>query len=165
MRFLVFAAVVAATAAAPAVAQAPPPPVITYKAGALVIETPWMRQPPDGARVAGGYLRITNTGPTSDRLVSGTAPFAKRLEVHEMSMDGGVMKMRELPQGLEIKPGATVELKPGGLHVMYMDIMDQPKAGDQRKTTLVFEKAGQVDIDVAVVPRSQNTPAAKSHQH
>jgi periplasmic copper chaperone A len=128
-----------------------------------------MREPPDGARVAGGFLRITNTGTQPDRLVSGAVPFAKRLEVHEMSMDAGVMKMRELAQGLEIKPGQTVELKPGGLHVMFMDITERPKAGERRKTTLVFEKAGSVEVDIAVVARGQTMPdakpAAKAHQH
>src|ERR1043166_1341934 len=82
-----------------------------YKAGALVIDHPWTRATPKSAKVAGGYLKITNTGSTPDRLTGGSADVSRNFEVHAMSMDGGVMKMRELKNGLEIPPGATVELK------------------------------------------------------
>jgi periplasmic copper chaperone A len=160
-RFLAAVAAVIAYAS-PLLAQAPP---ARFTAGTLVIETPWMRETPDGARVAGGFMRITNTGKEPDRLLTGSAPFSKRVEVHEMRMDGGVMKMRELDKGLEIKPGETVELKPGGLHVMFMDLAEQPKAGERRKSTFVFEKAGTVEVDVSVVPRGQNAPAGKAHHH
>ncbi len=88
-----------------------------YTVGAIKIDHPWARATPKGASVAGGYMKITNTGTTPDRLVGGTVEVAKRFEVHEMSMDGGVMKMREVAQGLDIAPGATVELKPGGFHI------------------------------------------------
>jgi len=82
-----------------------------YKVGPLVIDQPWTRATPKSATVAGGYLKITNTGSTPDRLTGGSADVARKFEVHQMSMDGGVMKMRELTGGLEIPPGATVELK------------------------------------------------------
>src|SRR5258707_15133134 len=80
-----------------------------YKIGNLQISQPWTRATPKGAAVAGGYLKITNTGTTPDRLLGGSTALAKRFEIHEMSMDGGVMKMRELKDGLDIAPGATVE--------------------------------------------------------
>lgn len=131
--------------------------------GSLVITAAWTRQPPDGARVAGGFLKITNTGTVSDRLIGGSAPFAKAFELHEMAVVDGVMKMRELAKGLEIKPGETVELKPGSFHVMYMDITQRPKAGEKVKTTLKFEKAGEVTIDVPVVAAGQNAPGSKMH--
>src|SRR5258708_24723635 len=82
-----------------------------YKIGNLQISQPWARATPKGAAVAGGYLKITNTGTAPDRLLGGSTDIAKRFEVHEMSIDKGVMKMRELKSGLEIPPGATVELK------------------------------------------------------
>jgi copper(I)-binding protein len=133
--------------------------------GALKIEAAWMREPPGGARVAGGYLRITNTGTASDRLVSGSAPFAGRLELHEMAMVNNVMQMRELAAGIEIKPGQTIELKPGGLHLMYMDLKDAPKAGETRKTTLVFEKAGTLELSTPVMPRNHQPAGSKGHGH
>ncbi len=104
-----------------------------FKAGALTIEAPWARATPGGAQVAGGFMKITNTGSEPDRLVGGTVPFAGRFEVHEMTMDGGVMKMRELSKGLEIKPGETVELKPGGYHVMFMDLKSRPQGRPDRE--------------------------------
>src|SRR5262249_16359064 len=80
-----------------------------YTVGSLKINHPWSRATPKGASVAGGYMKITNNGATPDRLTGGTTEAAKKFEIHEMSMDGGVMKMRELPNGIEIPPGATVE--------------------------------------------------------
>lgn len=123
-----------------------------YTVGSLKIGHPWARATPKGAAVAGGYLTITNTGKEPDRLIGGTAAFAGRFEIHEMSHDGGVMKMRELPKGLEIKPGQTVEFKPGSFHVMFMDLK-QPLVKDQTprpKGTLVFEKAGTVEVEYAI---------------
>jgi len=123
-----------------------------YKAGPLTIEAPWSRATPGGAKVAGGYMKITNDGKEADRLVGGSVPFAGRFEIHEMAMDGGVMKMRELPKGVEIKPGETVELKPGGYHLMFMDLKSGLKQGQTVKGTLVFEKAGKVDVEYHVGP-------------
>src|SRR5215207_9936449 len=81
-----------------------------YKVAGLEIDRPWSRATPKGAKVASGYVKITNTGTTPDRLVGATFALSARTESHEMSMDRGIMKMRELKSGLEIKPGGTVEL-------------------------------------------------------
>lgn len=121
-----------------------------YKLGPLVIDHPWTRATPKGAPVAGGYLKVTNTGTTPDRLTGGSADVAKRFEIHEMSMDGGVMKMRELKNGLEIAPGATVELKPGSYHIMMMNLSRPLAKGDRVKGSLTFEKAGKIDVEFAV---------------
>lgn len=121
-----------------------------YTLGPLKIVHPWTRATPKGAPVAGGYLRITNTGTTPDRLTGGSAEVAKRFEIHEMSMDGGVMKMRELKDGLEIAPGATVELKPGSYHIMMKDLSKPLVKGERIKGSLTFEKAGKVDVEFAV---------------
>ncbi|MEJ0076149.1 MAG: copper chaperone PCu(A)C [Alphaproteobacteria bacterium] len=121
-----------------------------YKAGALVIDHPWTRATPKGATVAGGYLKITNTGSTPDKLIGGSADVARKFEVHEMSMDGGVMKMRELKDGLEIPAGATIELKPGSYHIMMTSISRPLAKGDKVKGSLTFEKAGKVDVEFAV---------------
>jgi periplasmic copper chaperone A len=119
-------------------------------AGDLKITAPWARATSKGASIGGGYMKITNTGTASDRLVGGGTDVASRFEVHEMSMDNGVMKMRPVAKGLEIKPGQTVELKPGGYHVMFVGLNQQLKQGDHFKAQLMFEKAGKVDIDFAV---------------
>ena len=121
-----------------------------YKAGPIRIEAPWIRATPTGAQVAGGYMKIENTGKEADRLVAGTTAIAGKFEVHEMQMVGTVMKMRELDKGLDLPPGATVELKPGSYHLMLMDLKAPAKAGDTIKGTLVFEKAGKVDIEYTV---------------
>jgi periplasmic copper chaperone A len=140
----------------------------SYKIGALVIEAPWTRATPAGATVAGGYLRITNTGTEPDRLVGGSVPVASTFEVHEMSMTDNVMKMRKLTDGLEIKPGQTVELKPGGYHLMFMGLRQGLKDGQTVKGTLVFEKAGTVEIEYRVAPlgaQSPSQPGAKGGGH
>ena len=144
----------------PTVAQSQSTPI---KVGALEITSAWTRQPPDGARVAGGYMKITNTGTEVDRLTGGAAAIAGRFEVHEMAMADGVMRMRELTEGLTIKPGETVELKPGGLHLMYMQLRERPMVGRTVKTTLTFEKAGKVEIDVPVLATPPG--GAKAHHH
>jgi periplasmic copper chaperone A len=147
--------------------QAAAPASKMFKAGSLTIEAPWARATPGGAQVAGGFMKITNSGTAPDRLVGGTVPFAARFEVHEMAMDGGVMKMREV-KGLEIKPGETVELKPGGYHVMFMDLKSGLKEGETVKGELVFEKAGKVEVEFRVGPIGGGAPAGGSgggHSH
>ena len=144
-----------------------------YEVGALTIKHPWSRATPKGASVAGGYMTITNTGTTPDRLIGGSVEAAKRFEIHEMSMEGGVMKMRELPKGLEIAPGATVELKPGSYHVMMMNLSKQFMQGDKVKGSLTFEKAGKVDVEFSVeavggAPQGNGAPAGATkgeHKH
>ena len=123
-----------------------------YKLGNLEIGHPWARATPKGAAVGGAYLKVTNTGTAPDRLVSGSTDVSGRFEIHEMSMDGGVAKMRQLKDGLEIKPGETVELKPGGLHIMLLDLKQPIKQGDHVKGTLTFEKAGKIDVEFIAVP-------------
>ena len=123
-----------------------------FKVGAIEIAQPWTRATPGGAGVAGGYLTIANTGSVPDRLIGGSSPDAARVEVHEMKMEDGVMKMRDLPGGLEIKPGQKVELKPGGYHVMFMNLSAPLKQGEVLKAQLRFEKAGTVDVNFKVEP-------------
>lgn len=119
-------------------------------AGSLKIGDPWARATPKGASVGGGYLKITNTGTTSDRLVAGTSDASKRFEIHEMSMADGVMKMRPVTKGLEIKPGQTIEFKPGGYHVMFVGLNKQLVEGEKINATLQFEKAGKVAVQFTV---------------
>ena len=121
-----------------------------YKAGSIEIKHPWSRATPKGSEVAGGYMKLINTGTTADRLIGGTNAAAGKFEIHEMSMDGGVMKMRPLPNGIEIKPGETVELKPGSYHLMFVGLKEPFEKGKRVKGTLQFEKAGTVEVEYAV---------------
>ena len=142
---------------------APAPAAEPYRVGALEIVQPWTRATPSGATVAGGYLRIRNTGSAPDRLVGGSSEVAKRFEIHSMAMDGGVMRMRQVADGLEIKPGETVEFKPGGLHVMFVDLTRPLKKGERIKGTLRFEKAGAVDVEFPVEAIGANPGGAGGH--
>jgi uncharacterized protein YcnI/copper(I)-binding protein len=146
-------------------AEAPAHATPVYRAGSLRIEQPWARATPTGARVAGGYLRITNEGKTADRLIGGSFPLAGRVEIHEMTMIGGIMRMRPLDPGLDIAPGASVELKPGGYHIMFMDLKDGLKAGQSVTGTLVFEKAGTVEVTFTIAPIGAQTPGAPAGGH
>ncbi|MBF9233067.1 DUF1775 domain-containing protein [Microvirga alba] len=146
--------IVAAASGAPA----------AIKAGALTIEQPWSRATPVGAKVGGGYLRITNTGKESDRLIGGSFPLASKVEVHEMSVQDNVMRMKPVEGGLEIKPGESVELKPGGYHLMLMDLKEPLKEGQTFKGTLVFEKAGTVNVDYTIRSMA-GQGAATEHKH
>lgn len=160
-RSALFAAAIA-LAATSAVAQEHQQP---YKVGSIEIEQPWSRATPKGAAVAGGFMKIKNNGPDADRLLGGSAAFAGRVQVHRMTMDQGVMQMRELKDGLEIKPGETVELRPGAYHLMFLDLKRPLKQGEQVKVTLDFEKAGTIDVDYRVGGIGASPPAPQAHTH
>jgi periplasmic copper chaperone A len=121
-----------------------------YKIGALEIQQPWARATPKGAHTAAGYVAIKNTGNAPDRLTGGSLTGAGGTQVHEMTMDHGVMKMRAMPDGIEIKPGETVELKPGGFHLMFTDLKARLVKGQSVKGTLTFANAGTVDVEFAI---------------
>ena len=126
-------------------------------AGGLKISAAWVRATPKGAPVGGGYLTITNNGTASDRLIGGSSETSTRFEIHNMSMENGVMMMRPVAAGIEIKPGQTVELKPGGYHVMFVGLKKPFEQGKQIKATLKFEKAGDVSVDFTVEGIGANT--------
>jgi len=118
--------------------------------GTLKLMTPWARATPKGATVGGGYFTVTNTGNAADRLVGGASDVSSRFEIHEMSMDRGVMKMREITSGVEIKPGQTIRFEPSGYHIMFVGLKQPLKEGDHIKATLQFEKAGKASVDFVV---------------
>lgn len=120
-----------------------------FKLGDLEIEHPWSRATPAGAKVAGGYFTITNTG-SADRLLSISSDISAKAELHEMGVKDGVMTMRPVSGGLEIPAGGKVALKPGGYHLMFVDLKRQPKQGETFSATLTFEKAGTVTVQFAV---------------
>ena len=138
----------------------------SYGAGAIVVEAPWSRATPGGAKVASGYMRIVNRGSEPDRLIGGTTTVAGRFELHESSTVDGVARMTPVAGGLMIKPGESVELKPGGLHVMLADLKGPLKEGDVISGTLVFEKAGTVAVQYRIGGiGAQSAGDAHHHQH
>jgi copper(I)-binding protein len=130
-----------------------------YKLGSLEIDSPWARATPPSAPAGGGFLKITNTGTAPDRLVSASSPAAEMVQVHEMKMDGSVMRMREVEKGLEIPAGGTVTLAPGGFHLMMMGLKGPLKQGTNVPVTLVFEKAGKIEIELSVAGLGATQPS------
>jgi copper(I)-binding protein len=139
-----------------------------FKVGTLDIGHPWSRPTPKDANIAGGYLTITNKGKVADRLIGGASPAASQIEVHEMANVDGMMKTRPLAGGLEIKPGKTVELKPGAYRILLLGLKEPLQIGQKVKGTLVFEKAGPVEIvyNVEENPEASNaTSGSALHKH
>ena len=134
-----------------------------YKVGTLEIGHPWTRATPKGASVGGGYLKITNKGTVADRLTGATFAVAPRVEIHEMAMRDGMMRMRALPNGIEIKPDETVEFKPGSYHIMFMNLKEPLEKGQRIKGTLTFEKAGPIEVEYVV--EAVGAPASGRHAH
>jgi len=158
---VVFAAslLLSATLALPAFAR-------DFEKGAIKIEQPWTRATPGGAKVGGGFMKITNTGKTADRLVAVKTDVSGVAEIHEMKMVDGVMKMRALGTGVAIKPGQTVELRPGGYHLMFMDLKKPIVKEKPVKATLVFETAGEVEVEFVVAPVGAKSPSGGGgHDH
>jgi periplasmic copper chaperone A len=155
-RSLTLAALAMALSAGPVRAE-------DIKAGDLVISQAWSRATPNGAKIAGGYLTIENKGTAPDKLIGGNGDIAGKVEVHEMSMNNGVMTMRPLDKGLVIEPGKTVKLAPGGYHLMMFDLNGPLKQGDKVPVTLVFEKAGKVNVSLDVQGVGAQAPGGMEH--
>ena len=123
------------------------------QAGDIMIEGAFSRATLPNQPVAGAFMMLKNTGDEVDRLIAGESPIAGYIEIHEMAMQGDVMKMRELEGGLEIPAGEMVELKPGGYHVMFFELTGPLVEGEMFEVTLEFEKGGKVTLPVKVGPR------------
>lgn len=123
-----------------------------YKVGTLTIHHPWTKATAPGAKVAGGYVEFVNAGTEADRLLGGSFAEAERFEIHEMTMEGDVMKMAEVAGGLPIPAGETVALKPGGYHIMLMGLKRALTEGEKIAGTLQFERAGTVQVEFKVEP-------------
>lgn len=121
----------------------------SFKLGELTIGHPYARATAPGQPAGGAYLSVSNAGTTGDKLVSASADVAKSVELHEMKMEGDVMRMREV-SAVEVPAGKAVELKPGGLHIMLMGLKAPLKQGDKFPLKLKFEKAGEVTVTVNV---------------
>lgn len=123
-----------------------------YRVGAIRIDRPWMRATPPAAQTAAGYLTLTNEGSEADRLIAVNAPVAGRAEIHTTEMVDGVARMRQLENGVELAPGKTVELRPGGTHIMFMDLRQSVSAGTRVPVTLTLQRAGKITVDLVAAP-------------
>ena len=121
------------------------------KLGKLVIHHPWIRQPIGAADVASAYTTIDNTGTSNDVLIKITIANVPTVQIHEMMMQGDVMKMTEMAKGLMIPAGKSVELKPKSSHIMMMGLKSAFMVGEEVRGTFEFAKAGKVDVDFEVV--------------
>jgi len=133
--------------------------------GDIVISGPFSRATLPNAPVAGGFLTLANTGAEDDRLVAASAPVARETQIHEMAMAGDVMKMRQLPEGIPLPAGETVVLQPGGLHLMFMGLEAALVEGETVPVTLLFEKAGEITIDMPVAAAAADAPATGHAGH
>ena len=122
----------------------------TIQVGDISIMNAVARATPVNAPVSAGYMTIKNNGSSADRLIAVESDFSERSEIHEMAMDGDVMKMRELEGGSELPAGERGVLVPGGLHLMFMGLNEQLLEGETRDVTITFENAGSVDLTLDV---------------
>jgi periplasmic copper chaperone A len=120
----------------------------SFKLGEITIGHPYARTTAAGQASGGGYLKLENSG-ADDKLLSATAEVATSVELHSMSMEGDVMRMRQV-DGIALPKGKTVELKPGGLHIMFVGLKAPLKNGDKFPMKLKFEKSGEVTVTVNV---------------
>ena len=129
----------------------------------LRIEQPWAAETPPAARTGAAYLNIVNSG-EADRLLGAKAEVARQVEMHTTTMDGNMMRMREV-EALEVPGGATTALEPGGLHIMLIDLRQPLRAGQSFPLTLQFEKAGTLDVQVPIRKREEMQPSTTQPTH
>ena len=129
------------------------------KVGSIKIENAYTRATVPGQQVAGGFMKIENKG-IADQLVSVSSPAAGEVQLHEMAMEGSVMKMRQV-KDIAVPAGGSVELKPGGLHLMFINIKAPLSAGESVPVKLKFAKAGEVEVKMPVNAMGQAGGAVK----
>jgi copper(I)-binding protein len=134
------------------VAEAPPAPTVAAQTAPIRISNASSREAPVAGGTGVGFLSITNNGTKDDQLLAATTPLAGAVELHEMSMSGGMMQMRALPDGLSVPAGKTVELASGGTHLMLTDLKRPLVAGEKVPLTLRFRDAGEIAVELEVKP-------------
>lgn len=131
-----------------------------YDVGAIHIADTWARATPKGASAAAGYMTVTNNGATPDRLSCVSSDASAKCQIHSMTMENGVMKMRPVEGGLDVKPGESVVLKPAGVHMMFLDLKHPLEPGKTVAATLQFEKAGTVQVEFPIAAIGAPAPGA-----
>ena len=138
------------------------PQAAEYDVGSIHITQPWSRATPKGAKAGAGYMTITNKCTNPDKVSCVSDDASGECQIHSMAIEGGVMKMRPVEGGLEIKPGETVTLKPGGFHVMFLDLKHPLEQGHKVKVTLKFDNAGTVDVEYPILAIGASAPGTAS---
>ncbi len=151
--------VAATILAASAVAVAAPP---SARVGNLTITQAWSRETAPGQAVGGGFMHIVNAG-KEDRLLSGSTPVAAEVQLHNMTMQDGVMRMRQLTGGIAVPAKGALDLKPGSFHIMFMGLKQPLKQGDSFPVTLTFQRAGNVTVQLSVQPVGATGPMEMHH--
>ncbi len=137
-----------------------------YATGNLVIVKPHIRETPPAATVAAGYVSITNKGNQPETLISATSDISEKTEIHEMTIQDEVMKMRKIVGGIVIKPNETIRLEPIGYHLMFIELSTRPNEGDSHNITLKFEIAGEITVPFKVWEmNSSNHKNPQGHKH
>jgi hypothetical protein len=131
-----------------------------YRAGEVLVIDPWTRATASAGGTGAGYMTLVNRGDSADRLVAARSPAAERVELHTHTMDGGVMRMRPV-EAINLGPGETVSLQPGGLHVMFVGTARPFRPGEPVSLTLEFEDAGSVAVQLPVAPPGATEPPAE----
>lgn len=134
-----------------------------YKSGSLSIKHPWSRETSAGQSVGGGFMFVTNTSAKPDKLVSASTKVAREVQLHTMSMDGGIMRMRQVNGGIDVPAKGTLELKPGGYHLMFMGIKRPLKKDERFPVTLKFQNAGTLKVHFAVQAVGSTGPIETDH--
>jgi len=134
-----------------------------HKGGDVTLSHPWVRIMPAAAENGAGYVTITNKGDTDNRLTGASSPFAEIVEIHEMSMDNGIMRMRPLENGLDIPAGESVALAPGGVHIMFKRVTTPFAADTKVPVTLTFMHGGPVEIMFPAKKRGDSMDSDHSH--
>jgi copper(I)-binding protein len=134
-----------------------------YSSKGVTVAHPWARATPGGVKVGSAYLEMKAAKGHNDRLVAARSPVAGNVEIHNHIVENGIAKMRRV-EGIALAGGKSVVLKPGGYHVMLMDLKQPLKEGDLLKLALVFEKAGEIEVEATVEPVGAMGPHGFDHQ-
>lgn len=134
-----------------------------FRNDSLLIDHPWSRKVTVNAPTAVGYMTIKNTGKSADRLIAAETPYARSVEIHEVTVTDNVMRMRPVANGIAIRPGATISLSSKGFHLMILGPGEEFAHDGRIPLTLVFEKAGRIDVEIAVEPARTIEPEHSGH--
>lgn len=150
-------AVTAAAVAATPIVAAP------SRVGTITVSGAWSRETAAGQTAGGGFVTLANSGAREDRLVSAASPVAAEVQLHTMSMDGGIMRMRQVTAGIPVPARGKLELRPGSFHIMFIGLKRPLHQGERIPVTLHFQRAGRVTIQFAVQPVGATGPRKAGH--
>lgn len=140
-----------------------------YKKGDLHIDHPWARPTPPSAKNGALYMEVRNGGAQSDTLTAVKTTLAAAVELHATLNEDGVMKMRRIEHGVEVPAGGSVKFEPGGFHVMLIGLAEPLQEGARHPVTLVFQKAGEISVDIKVekgpASGAHHTSGGETHRH